>query len=155
MLRLALTIYLTLATFAGQWLCCCSAHRLSELIGQSPKGTAETARLGSNLCCGHHRVGATHDGVSKPGARSPAQPDHPTCPCQEHRLGQVAGLGSDSEAAKHLRTAQALAKLFDVFAFTGQFVSLGVSNLPYTDPAGVPCLMTVRDLLSTLQTLRC
>lgn len=152
MFRLALTIYLTLATLAGQWLCCCSVHRLSDLICQHTKQDGELPQTTSGKCCGHRHTGATHESQAEPSPSSPAQPDRPACPCQEQRTELIAGLGIVPETAKQLRTAQTVV---DSFAFLSKLIPVTeLDHLSGTQQSRIP-YRTVHDVLSSLKTLRC
>lgn len=150
MLRLALTIYLTLATLAGQWLCCCSVQRLSDLICQHTKQDGVPSQTASGKCCGHRHDDAPHDDKAK--SSRPAQPDGPACPCQEQRTEWVAGLGVVVETAKQLRTAHIP---FGCIAFLSKPIPVTeLDHFSGTRQSRIP-YRTVHDVLSSLKTLLC
>ena len=152
MFRLALTIYLTLATLAGQWLCCCSVHRLSDLLCQHTKQDGELPQTISGKCCGHRHTSATHDSQAEPTPSSPAKPDGPACPCQEQRTEMIAGLGIVPDTAKQLRTAQTAV---DSFVFVSTLIPAGeLDHVSGIRQSRIP-FRTVHDVLSSLKTLRC
>lgn len=154
MVRIGLTLYLTIATVVGPWLCCCSVGHCPLIFGaEKPSATVPVP----HSCCGH---GATPSGdpipddEQVPGSPSPTAP-HGPCPCKDGQwdlsvpVTQQRSLGVESgEAVAGLSPFEA-GKLLAAWSVDRCDLG-GAHGEPITFP-----FSSCRDILRALQILRC
>src|SRR5262249_2143949 len=146
------TLYLTLATAAAPWFCCCTLGHFHVLL--SPKTQPP---LGPPACCGHGQaLSADPAAVDEraPGEPFPVAPRGP-CPCKEglRSLSILAGLGRPAG----VESGGPIAGLYPVEA--GNLViacSLDPRDrgLASGEPISFP-FHGPRDILCALRILRC
>lgn len=145
MVRIGLSVYLMLATLAGPSLCCCRLSHLSAPFATWIRNTHANAAASNRSCCQHH-------GPAKDSQPSKS-PDGSSCPCQ--------GRCSETPALTLLE-AEGTAKLHrdlnaQVVVDCDFLPTLAMSSAALTlfSSALSSPVLTGRDILSTLHTLRC
>jgi hypothetical protein len=142
-MRVVLAIYLTLATAAGPWLCCCSANRLAALAAaaRAPVPSPKPA------CCHCHGTPAP-----KPTPSTPARPPLPSCPCGEGRptAAVLVHSGTALLPQTDLKPAYVMAPALGAsgpgLIGGGELLQAGNAVWPFA---------TARDLLHARHILRC
>jgi len=134
-MKLAVIVYLALATAAGPWVCCCTAAQLA------PKASAVPAEQHKSCCC------PADDSQEENVPDQPLTPTRP-CSCQDERQpGLLAS--SDVQAAAQL--AQ-LATFLDAAPLD---LAISPANDEATDLHYSLPLTIARDILRIFQILRC
>ena len=142
MIRVALAVYLALASAVGPWACCCAPGRLaSRLFSPAPAGAPS--------CC-HHKAATDQPAPS----HCPRAPSHPRCPCKEGLAFDAAVLPPSTED-----TTGASARLSGDWPLASGSPGLGsppTAGGPAAWPAlpGAPFLST-HDLLCVHHVMRC
>jgi len=148
MTRIALTLYLVLASAVGPSLCCCLP---SELLG------FYTSDKQSHRCCGHHA--AKHSPRPAKTKQDPATPSpvpQKDCPCKEGQSKPVLFTPAhESPASEYSRTL-----MLPQWAAVGGFlpgtgsITLYAQEQPTSHCITFPFLSS-REILRAIQVLRC
>jgi len=139
MFRVAVALYLMLASAAGPWLCCCTGARL--LGFDSLVHDKQGAR--SPCCCGHR--GEKNQGRQSSDAQGPKK----SCPCQEDQL--VTPAVSDDGNDRSLKAPFSVDLQAPVLSSPS--LHLDAASVVPRHSAAFP--FNGRDTLCALQVLRC
>jgi hypothetical protein len=154
MIRIALSIYLTLATCAGPAFCCCAPPRLLPLLTGRAKSPIPSTR---HSCCCHDAPTSTQQQQlsSEGNSRKPACPKR-GCPCQGDGSQRAALPTPHSEATQQTQQHHSLERQVETLLFLHPVAGLSLSRacqLPGDCPP-MPFL-TAEDILRAMHILRC
>ena len=145
MVRVGIVLYMMFAVSAGPSLCCCASERTLDRLFASSHVQAVR-----NHCCHHSPIGRK---PHCPGDKQEREtPPHDRCPCQDsvsHSFAiSVAKSSVNGDSARPVDLSREFAS--GVFGAGDPLTrQLPVGNV------GVLSLQNARDILSSLQTLRC
>lgn len=114
-MRLAVCLYLVIATACGPVVCCCAPSRAAAAINRIFAGERGLGFNDSNpVCCGTSHLPTTP-------ARTPSEPAKP-CPCKEHgglhiEAVQLTEARVNSSASKHSGDSLAVFSAFETIVF--------------------------------------
>ena len=155
--RMLTSYLLMLTTLTGPWVCCCTgerlvkaAHRIADWCG------ASKLERPVPTCCGNHHSSTGKSKDSQPPLSKLPVPGQDKCPCKTNAPDWNSERGSDSLSFQEGLRFQKQFPIADALLRPDDISSLLIAGRSDGNAGARDCpYRTSRELLSTLQILRC